>query len=282
MAHELVKAPEPTALRHPSGDLVTVRSLQDQHLGLGIFSPTSVMPLRLCHTSQTAPDPSPDLPTYLRGALAQAIGRRRELGLAPEAGVRLVLGDADRLPGLTVDQFAQCVVVQTSTPAMEGQLLPVLLPELLEQTGAASVVARNDKTGRRREGLDSYVRVLHGDPSTDRVVITEDGVQHIVEPVSGQKTGFYLDQRLTRARVRELAAGRRVLDVFSYAGAMSMAALAGGAASAVAVDQSRAALDQAQTTARLNGVEDRFEVICGDSKKVMEDLIQRGERYARS
>jgi 23S rRNA (cytosine1962-C5)-methyltransferase len=126
------------------------------------------------------------------------------------------------------------------------------VPFLAERLGAAAVVARNDVAARKHDGLPLEVRLLHG-RRIEEAAIVEGGVRHVVRPFTGHKTGFYLDQRPARALVRQLAKGRAVLDLFAYQGGFALAALSGGAASALAVDESEPALALATAAATANG-----------------------------
>lgn len=232
------------------GDLVRVLSERGRDLGLGFFSQHSKLKLRLC-----GPWPGSEAPPteaeFFRVRLADAIARRD--GLRGErSGVRLVHGEADGLPGLVVDQYAGCAVMQVTASGIERHR-DEITPLIIELTGATSVLARNDVQVRRLEGLQLGVTWLHGDP-VEEVEIEEDGLLHCVRPAAGHKTGFYLDQRLARRRVRELAAGRRVLDLFSYQAAFALAALAGGASGALAVDQSADAVEFGARAAERNGL----------------------------
>ena len=166
--------------------------------------------------------------------------------------MRLVHGEADGLPGLVVDEYGDCLVVQMTAATAERNA-DTIVSTLVELTGATSVVARNDVQVRRLEGLPLEVRLLHG-RRAEEVEIEEHGLVHAVRLFTGHKTGFYLDQRLTRRRVQRLAADRDVLDLFCYQGAFALAALSGGARGALAVDQSAEAVELARSAAERNGL----------------------------
>ncbi len=230
------------------GRLVRVHDEGSRDLGLG-FTSSGKLGLRLC-----GPWPGVEVPeraaffaTRLRAAI-----ERRTSWLSPDSGVRLVHGEADGIPGLVVDRYGPVLVLQSSMVVVENAL-DAIVPFLVEHLGAESVVARNDVAARKHEGLPEEVRLLHG-RRIEEVTIEEHGVRHTVRPFSGHKTGFYLDQRPARALVRELAKGKRVLDLFCYQGGFSLNALAGGASSALAVDQSAPALAQAAALAITNGL----------------------------
>jgi 23S rRNA (cytosine1962-C5)-methyltransferase len=242
-ADDLVAAPPGDA-----GRLVRVRDDGGRDLGVGLTAAAKVV-LRLC-----GPWPGDGVPgreQFFHQRLAAAIAHRPD-ALVPDAGVRLVHGESDGLPGLVVDRYGPVLVLQVTAAGVE-HALDAIVPFLVERTGATTVVARNDIAARRHEQLPEEVRLLHG-PRREEVIIVEHGVQHFVRPFAGHKTGFYLDQRPARAAVMELAPGRTVLDLFAYQGAFALCALRGGAARALAVDQSLPALESALLAAAANGL----------------------------
>lgn len=227
--------------------LVRVRDEDGRDLGLGVTA-TGKLALRTCGPW---PDTGlPDRETFWHTRLRAAIAARAGL-LGPTDGARLVHGEADLLPGLVVDRYGPLLVLQATTAFAEASY-DAIVPFLVEHLQAESVVARNDVAVRKHEGLVEEVRLLHGRRLAE-VAIVEHGVRHVVRPFDGHKTGFYLDQRPARALVQQLAKGKRVLDLFCYQGGFALNALAGGASSALAVDQSESALAQAAAGAVANG-----------------------------
>jgi 23S rRNA (cytosine1962-C5)-methyltransferase len=187
---------------------------------------------------------------------------------------RLVHAEADGLPGLIVDRYGDVAVVQANTAGMDR-----LLPEItraLADLGLTSIIARNDSAARGLEGLAEEVRLLHG--SATAVVAEEGGVAFPIDPLGGQKTGFFYDQRPNRALVASLAAGARVLDVFCHVGAFGLACARAGAAAVTLVDSSAHALEQAQAAAGRNGLAG-VATRRGDAFEVMAELAQAGERF---
>ncbi|MEM7203018.1 MAG: class I SAM-dependent rRNA methyltransferase [Planctomycetota bacterium] len=231
-------------------DLVRVLAADGRPLGLGLFSPESRLRLRLCGGGpiDAAADVAPA--DFFAARLVAAIARRAALR-GPGRGARLVHGEADGLPGLVVDEYDNALVLQITSAAVETYV-DAIVPALVEQTGAVAVIARHDLAVRAREGLPQEVRLLHG-RRLEVATIEEHGVRHEVSLLDGHKTGFYLDQRPARGRVKALASGRRVLDAFAYQGAFGLAALAGAAADVTLVDQSAPALARAATAAGANG-----------------------------
>lgn len=237
----------PHDARH--GAIVRVVDERDRDLGVGVFSSSSKLALRLCGAWPGDGVPSPE--DFFGTRLGAAIARRA--GADGAAGVRLVHGDADGVPGLVVDRYADCVVLQVGAAAIECHLAAIV-HELDRRVEPRMILARNDLSVRRLEGLEQVVELLHG-RRVEQVDIVEDGLRFGVLPFTGHKTGFYLDQRPARSAVRGAAArARRVLDLFCYQGGFALNALRGGAQHVVAVDQSRDALERARLDAERNGL----------------------------
>ncbi len=234
------------------GTLVRVVDAKGRDLGIGFHSKRSRIRLRLC--GRWEGDGVPDAGEFFAERLGQAVERRKRLGLLEaRSGARLVHADADGLPGLVVDRYADALVLQVTSAFVES-CYDCMVPYLVEKTGADSVWARNDVVHRDREGLPREVRLVQG-RRKEIVEIEEHGVVHEIDLLGGHKTGFYLDQRLARSRIMELSRDRSVLDLFSYQGAFALAALSGGATGAIAVDQSREALQRACESASRNDLD---------------------------
>jgi 23S rRNA (cytosine1962-C5)-methyltransferase len=189
---------------------------------------------------------------------------------------RLVHAEADRLPGLVIDRFADVAVVQANSAAMD-RLLPEITAALTSLLPLRAVVARNDSSARLQEGLKPDVRLLFGEAAAVEVV--EAGVRFPIDPLEGQKTGFFLDQRPSRDRIAALAPGARVLDVFCHTGAFGLRAAAAGATAVTLVDSSAPALALARQAAELNGLAERIAIERGDAFDVMAELAAAGEQY---
>ncbi len=190
---------------------------------------------------------------------------------------RLVHAEADGLPGLIVDLYGDVLVVQANTAVMDT-LLPEILPALQTVTGVATIVHNRAGAAVMQEGLDEKSEVLIGS-FTGPLRIDENGASFFIDPIGGQKTGWFYDQRDNRARLDRYVAGRRVLDVFSYVGAWGIRAAARGAREVVCVDSSAAALELAATNAALNGVGDRVQTRQGDAFEVLKQLREARERF---
>jgi 23S rRNA (cytosine1962-C5)-methyltransferase len=256
--------------------LARLRDDRGKDLGVAFTSPSSKLTVRRAGPWSDARLPSPS--EFFRARLSTAIAYRmaHPRYVAPSAGVRLVHGEADQLPGLVVDRYADCVVMQLGNAALEA-----LRADLVEQVEhllqPRMVLARNDFAVRRLEGLESEIQLLSG-RRVEEVAIEEDGLTHTVRTFEGHKTGFYLDQAPARALVRGLARGRRVLDTFAYQGGFAVAALAGGASSALAIDESAPALERALAAAarnQLRGLTTR----CANVFDALRELRGQGEQF---
>jgi 23S rRNA (cytosine1962-C5)-methyltransferase len=208
----------------------------------------------------------------------------RDRVVPPETdGYRVVNAEGDFLPGLVADRYGRALVVQATTEGTE-RARPLWLPPLLAAFPEATVLQKNDLPSRKAEGLPLDDELLAGDTSPRRAEFRERGLAFVAEISAGQKTGFFLDQRENRTLVRSLAAGRGLLDLFSYSGAFGVAALAGGATRVVHVDVSSAALALARENHALNGqaVEGPGARVETREADVFEDLrvrVAAGERW---
>lgn len=211
-------------------------------------------------------DPDEDINAdFFRRRIRAALGARRALSLeAHTNAMRLIHAESDGLPGLVVDRYGDVLVLQSLTAGSEAWK-ETLADLLLEETGAAAIFERSDADVRNLEGLPPITGLLRGRLDSPLSPITEHELRFWVDVASGHKTGFYLDQRDNRLRLRQLARGKDVLDCFSFSGGFSVNALAGGAQSALAVDASAEALRLVRENATLNGLDDgRLETQPGD------------------
>jgi 23S rRNA (cytosine1962-C5)-methyltransferase len=244
------------------GDILPVRSAAGELLGHAYFNPRSAIVGRLLSFGETPPLEAVE--ASIDGALAL-----RSRLLADETNAcRLINGEGDGLPGLVVDRYDDILVVQIATLGME-KLKPRVIAWLAEKTSPRGIYEQSRLPTRREEGLPDFEGWLSGEP-VEAVEVREGGLRFLVEIAGSQKTGFFLDLRTMRKLVASLAAGRRVLNCFSYTGAFSIAALTAGAISADSIESSRPAMDLARRNFALNGlpvdegafhVEDVFEYL---------------------
>ncbi|BAU71910.1 class I SAM-dependent rRNA methyltransferase [Metapseudomonas furukawaii] len=190
---------------------------------------------------------------------------------------RLVYGDSDLLPGLVVDRFGDHLVVQLASAAMERNKAAVLdaLVQVLKPRG---VLWKNDSSARDAEGLERYVDTAFG-VVPEWVALEENGVKFEAPVLEGQKTGWFYDHRMNRARLAPYAKGKRVLDLFSYIGGWGVQAAAFGASEVFCVDASGFALDGVERNATLNGVAEKVTCVEGDVFEALKELKAAEERF---
>lgn len=233
-----------------SGQTVAIVGDDGRFLAWGAYSPDSAIAARAwSYEIEAQPDAG-----MMRTRVQQALARRQAL-TGRTTAVRLVFGEADQLPGLVVDRYGDQLVVQFLAAGVEFWREPII-DALMAESGCSRLFERSDAAAREREGLAPREGPLRGEPPAGPVEIIEDGVRYAVDVVSGHKTGFYIDQRDSRARVAALSRDRRVLNCFCYTGGFTLAALAGGARSALSIDSSEPALEQARANQVLNGLQD--------------------------
>ncbi len=229
------------------GDILAVRASGGELLGHGYFNRKSSITGRMIAFGEEPPEAA------VRRSVERALKLRTTLfDPAVTNARRLINSEGDGLPGLIADMYADVLVLQVATLGME-KLKPLVVDLLSAALKPRSVIERSELPARKEEGLEPAEALLAGEPA-DRVRILEAGIPYWVGLAKGQKTGFYLDQRESRALVRLFAAGRRVLNAFSYTGSFSVCALLGGALRADSVDTSAAALELAQENFELNGL----------------------------
>ena len=232
-----------------AGETVEVHSATGEFLALAAFSPQSQIVARVWDWRKRAIDAA-----FFRERIALALGQRQSLldGADTDA-MRLIHGESDGLPGVVADRYADTLVLQLTSAGADAWR-DVIAEALVEASGAARVWERSDAEVRELEGLAPASGPLRGPREPARIVVSEHGLKFEVDFERGHKTGFYLDQRDNRLRVRRLARGRDVLDGFCYTGGFALNAQAGGARSVMAVDSSAEALALARANADLNGL----------------------------
>ena len=229
------------------GAFARVLSSGGEVLGYGHYSPHSSLCVRMLSFGKESVDEG----ELLSEAVRRAVGRRGRDLCGPTDGLRLVNAEGDGLPGLVVDRYSDVLVVRITSAGME-RARPRVVDALRAHAGAACALERADAAAARRERFAVRDGVLWGEPP-ERVMLHERDREYGVDIRSGQKTGFYLDQRDARDRVQRLSSGRRVLDLFCYSGGFSVAALRGGAREITAVDSSEPALRLARENLERNG-----------------------------
>ena len=278
--HPWVYGEEITAVEggYRNGDMVDVGSSKGRYLGTGWVNDHSKIRVRIL--SRNANDTFDE--AFFRRRVRYALDYRKTvMGPADYRCCRLIFGEADQFPGLTVDRFENVLVTQTLSLGMEQRKEWVFraLVEGLREDGAeiAALYERNDVAIRELEGLrqNKGFYLLEGlrDDLDGHVIITENGLRYDVDYIEGQKTGFFLDQKYNRQAAARLAQGRRVLDCFTHTGAFALNAAAAGAAHVTAVDVSQFALELAAENGRRNGLTN-LDFLCAD----VFDLLTRMAR----
>jgi 23S rRNA (cytosine1962-C5)-methyltransferase len=250
------------------GSVVRLAASDGRNLGLAFFNPHSLIAARLL-----TPDGSVAID---RGFLAERLGAAATLRdrLYDRPYYRLVHAEADGLPGLVIDRYADAFALQLNSAGMDRLEAP-LLAALEDRFAPTTIVLRNDSPARAQEGLDRHVRVVKG-MADHAVEIEESGARFLADLGQGQKTGWFYDQRDNRAAVAKLAGGLKVLDLYCYTGGFAVMAAMAGAASVLAIDESEAALALGLRAAALNGVAGACAFRRGE---VFRDLGSIAERF---
>jgi 23S rRNA (cytosine1962-C5)-methyltransferase len=232
------------------GCLVQIEDPEGRILGTGTFSASSSIAVRILDFFGKEINQQ-----WFVERLREAKEKRRLMDFGPDTettGYRLVFGEADGLPGLIIDRFGEVFVLQIATAGMAA-LRGEIVVAIKEVFNPKSIYERSDIVTRREESLPDETGLLFGD-EIEKVEFEENGMKFLADIIGGQKTGFFLDQRDTRAAIRSLAAGRKVLNIFSYSGAASVAALLGGAKFVTSVDSSAKALSLIAENMKLNKI----------------------------
>lgn len=230
------------------GDTVEAWSNGGELLAVAAYSPQSQIRARVWDWRSRAIDRD-----FFMEQVKRALNQRSWMRPEVSDAMRLVNGEADGLPGVVADRYGDSIVLQITSAGAE-RWRDEIADALLAATGATRVWERSDADVRALEGLASRCGPLRGTPPPRAIVIQEHGLKFEVELERGHKTGFYLDQRDNRQRLRALASGCDVLDCFAYTGGFALNALAGGARGVTAVESSGAALELARANATLNAL----------------------------
>ncbi|MCR5843883.1 MAG: class I SAM-dependent rRNA methyltransferase [Oscillospiraceae bacterium] len=252
-----------------NGALADAVSENGKYLGTGLYSRESKIGLRLI--SRNANDRF-DASFWRRRVQYAWDYRKTVLDAEDLRCCRVIFGEADGFPGLTVDRFSEFLVTQTLSVGMErlkDTLFPILVDVLRADGQAISgIFERNDATIRSLEGLEQnkgwYPLPGETPPASPVTEICENGIFYAVDVENGQKTGFFLDQKYNRRAVARLARGRRVLDCFTHTGSFALNAALGGAEHVTAVDVSESAVAMAAANAKRNGLDGRMDFVCAD------------------
>ena len=253
----------------PAGSFVTIADAGGTLLATAQFNPRTLISARvIAH----APDVTID-GAFLGGKLKTAFALRDRLFDRPF--YRLVHAEADGLPGLIIDRFGDVFVVQPNTAGMDA-LLPLIVDGLVALANPKAIVVRADTPARGLEGLEQDVRVVHGALDGD-VRVEENGATFFCDLTSGQKTGWFFDQRDNRAFMGRLARGASAIDLYTHTGGFAMACGLGGARSVTAVDRSAHSLELAAKAAAANKIACTFEK--SEVYPFLENAVRAGNRW---
>lgn len=257
--------------QYSAGSLVEVYDMHEVFLGIGYINPQSLISIRLLTREKEEIHRE-----FIRRRILDATKLRERL-FGNKDAYRLVYSEGDYLPGLIVDKYANCLVLQFLTAGME-ELKDTIIEILDELMKPEIMVLRNESRVRTLEGLPLYKEVIKGDLQ-NLPLVREDGILFEIDPNEGQKTGFFLDQRDNRTSLKKYVKGGEGLDLFSYLGAWSMH-LASAGAGVIGVDASERAVTQAQRIAEMNGLSERVSFLKGDVFSFLEnDLLANEKKY---
>jgi 23S rRNA (cytosine1962-C5)-methyltransferase len=252
------------------GDLVQVLSNEGKALGTATLNPQALICARLLSRKPTACGSK-----FFKDRLTAALILREKLFSKPY--YRLIFGESDGLPGLVIDRFGSILAVQITTAGIE-QRKSTLVKELVELLNPEAIVLKNDTSQRQLEGLSQESEMIYGQ-LPENLVIEENDAKFRIDVLNGQKTGWFYDHRCSRAQIRPLAKGLRVLDLFCYTGAWGILAALGGAVEVTCVDASESALALASENARLNQVEDQMQFVRSDVFEFLKQARQDNQIY---
>ena len=268
-----------------NGALCDVFSRRGRYLGTGFFNAASKIRVRMLSTN--ANDRFDDL--FWERRVRYAIEYRRAV-MASEADFlccRLIFGEADQFPGLTVDRFGDVLVTETLSLGIELRkdvIFPAIVRVLAEMgVPVKALYERNTVAIRKLEGMEETVGFYHCEgldetPSMTEAMICENGITYHVDFMHGQKTGFFLDQKYNRLAAAKLARGRTVLDCFTHTGSFALNAAKAGAAHVDAVDISADAIAMTRRNAEENGLADKMDFICADVFAYLDELNAKKQR----
>ncbi len=259
-----------------NGDIVTVHDFDGYFMGYGFINTNSKLTVRmLSRKKDTVINDA-----FLEGRVQAAWDYRKQV--IDTSSCRLIFGEADFLPGIVVDKFADVLVVESLALGID-KLKPQILEaakRVLAKDGikVRGIYERSDAKVRKQEGMECYKGFI-GEPFDTKVEIVENGVKYMVDVEDGQKTGFFLDQKNNRAAIHSICKDKKVLDCFTHTGSFALNAGIAGAKEVLGVDASELGVAQARENAKLNGLEDRVQFVCADVFDLLPELEGKGEKF---
>lgn len=261
------------------GELVEIHDFDGYYLGTGFINRKSKITVRiLARKKDTVVDDA-----FIKMRVKNAIDyRMATIRVEDRSAFRVIFGEADWLPGIVVDKFADVLVVQSLALGIERFKMTIIdsVREILDSYGMPirGVYERSDAKVRELEGMER-TKGFVGPEFDTKVQIVENGVKYIVDVEDGQKTGFFLDQKYNRASIRSICKNARVLDCFTHTGSFALNAGMAGAREVLGVDASLLAVNQATENAKLNGLSDVVRFECRDVFELLPELEKNGEKF---
>ena len=260
-----------------NGDIVEIHDFDGYFMGYGFINTHSRITVR--QMSRHRENPVDD--RLLERRVRDAWNYRKEV--VDTSCCRVIFGEADYLPGLTVDKFSDILVVECLALGMERLKTKILelLKKILSEDGITirGIYERSESRERLQEGMEQFSGFI-GEPFDTKVIIRENGIRYYVDVAQGQKTGFFLDQKYNRQATARLCRGKTVLDCFTHTGAFALNAAAAGASGVLAVDASDPGIEQARENARLNGFDEKtVQFQTADVFELLPSLEKSGRRY---
>ena len=256
---------------YENGDIVEVYGPRKNFIGKGYINDQSKITIRIM-TRNIDEEINEE---FFKKRFAAAWDYRKTV--IDTSSCRFIFGEADFLPGLTVDKFEDYFVIQISTLGMD-KYRDLIVKILVEDYNAKGVYERSDLKTREIEGLEQTKGFLTEEFDTN-IEIIENGVKYIVDLANGQKTGFFLDQKENRAAIHKICKGRDVLDCFTHTGSFALNAGIAGAKSVLGVDVSQHAVDCATRNAELNGLQDIVKFECHNAFDVLPTWSKEGRKF---
>lgn len=263
--------PNPALKALDAGSLVTVENAAGESVGTAIFNPK---PLVVGRMISSKPDAVLDQ-AYIQAKLQAALTLRDRL--FPEPFYRLIHAEADGLPGVIIDRYGDVIAVQLNTAGFDIRE-DMMISAIEAVLAPRAIIIRAASPARIMEGLADRPDVVVGDLKGP-IELLENGVIFLADLADGQKTGWFYDQRINRAAVANLAAGSRVLDVYSYLGGFGLNAAMAGATDVTLVDRSAPALELAEEAAKRNGVSDKVTTVRSEAFAFLDESVQAGKRW---
>lgn len=285
-----------------NGDIIELHDFDDYFLGYGFINERSKIRVRIMSRKKENPvdimllekrvrDAWTHRKNIMRSYAERYLVEGGDLLAAPKEAkadaltrlsCRLIFGEADFIPGITIDKFSDVLVVESlalGTDRMKDKIID-LCKKVLSEDGVniRGVYERSDAKVRELEGLERTKGFI-GDSFDTKVLIEENGIKYYVDVENGQKTGFFLDQKFNRQAIRGLCKGKKVLDCFTHTGSFALNAAAGGASSVLGVDASELGCEQARENAALNGFENIVTFQCADVFELLPELEKKGELF---